>query len=61
MSAFQKLLSMYEEELYTSVHTLSQFYLTNPPFFYLSPSEIFSVHVLNAIRYEASFTRLLSP
>lgn len=50
MSAFQKLLSMYEEELYTSVHTLSQFYLTNPPFFYLSPSEIFSVHVLNAIR-----------
>lgn len=50
MSSFQKLHSMYEEELYTNVHTLAEFYLTNTPFFVLSQDEIFGVKVLNGAR-----------
>lgn len=51
MNSFQRLLEMYQEELYTNVHTLAQFYLTNPAFFYLSPEEVFSTYVLNGNRF----------
>jgi hypothetical protein len=48
MNPFQRLLHMFEEELYSNVNTLAQFYLTNPPHFHLQESELFSVVCLNA-------------
>lgn len=50
MTSYQRLFNMYEEELYSSVHTLAQFYLTNPSHFHLNQDELFSTYVLNGNR-----------
>lgn len=39
---------MYEEELYSNVHILAQFYQTNPAYFNLTQEELFSTYVLSA-------------
>lgn len=50
MGSFQRLHNLFEEELYSNVHTLAQFYLTNPAFFRLTQDEIFSIFVLDGCR-----------
>lgn len=51
MSSFQRLYAMFEEELYSNVHTLAQFYLSNPSFFHIkTQEEFFCIYVLNGTR-----------
>lgn len=46
--AFQRLYGLYEEELYSSAHTLAKFLLTNPSHFHISSEELFGSYCLDA-------------
>lgn len=44
---------MYQEELYSNVHTLALFYLSNSAYFHLSPEEVFSTYILKGNRQDS--------
>lgn len=46
--SFQKLYGLFEEELYSSAHTLAKFFLTNPSHFNISSEELFGCYCLDA-------------